>query len=119
MPCLIFPSPKGDLRVQGSSGGSLGARKKPSWQGQVAAAAGEGRVWSGQGRQPLGDTAALKEPGGQAGTHTHTHTMTSVRPQIPTHSTLTQAGLGGGGGITPPSTQSGDFRVFPLILQLL
>lgn len=99
MPCLSFPSPKGHLRVQGSSGGSSGARKKPSWQGQAAAAAGEGRVWSGQGWQPLGDTAALKEPGGQAGGHTHTHNDIGETPNP--HPQHPHPGGVGGGGASP------------------
>lgn len=60
--------------MQGCSGGSSGARKNPSSHGQVAAAAGAGRVWGGQGWQPPEDTVALKVPGGQAGGDTRSDT---------------------------------------------
>lgn len=112
------PPQKGNLRVQGSAGGSAGARKKPSWQGQAAAAAGEGRVWGGQGWQLLRDTVALKEPGGQAG-GAHTHNDTGETPNTPSLPTASSSRwVWGGGGVShthPPSTHSGYFRVFHLI----
>lgn len=61
------PPSGGDLRVQGCSRGSSGARKYPSSHGQAAAAAGAGRVLGGQGWQSPEDTVALKVPEGQAG----------------------------------------------------
>lgn len=113
------PPQKGNLRVQGSAGGSAGARKKPSWQGQAAAAAGEGRVWGGQGWQLLRDTVALKEPGGQAG-GAHTHNDTGETPNTPSLPTASSSRwVWGGGGYhthTPQAPTVGILGYFTLFL---
>lgn len=117
---LQRPQQKRHLRVQGSLGGSAGARKKPSWQGQEAAAAAGGTVLGGQGWQSLGDTPALKEPGGQAVVgRGGGHTVTSVRPQNLLPHPQHPHRSGAGGASPPPSTQSGEFGVFCLSLQLI
>lgn len=64
-----FPSlpPGDDLLVQTDSGGSLSARWKPPWQGQMLAPRALLWLLAGQGMHDPSPSLDLKVPGKQAG----------------------------------------------------